>query len=201
MVLYPIFGLIWFFLKERDKYLGLLWQFLSMAFPGVLAGFVKIFELILGKIDEQFCKEDSRGLGLVLSEGVVVLDCLRNFYFTKDPMILLTRVLWPLKTVDNLREGGWPFIQPDMLDIWEGRGIINLRKWLQRDNRKPILIYIILLAFYYSGQIIANRESQLWFSKLGGNIIRDLDSLGLFIEEVFQIFQKDNIILFISYQI
>ena len=121
-----------------------------MAFLGVLAGFVKIFELVLGEIDEWFYKEDSRGLGLALSEGVAALDYLGNFCFTRDPTILLTRVLWPLKTVDSLQEGGWPFIWPDMLDIWEGRGIINLRKWPWRDNRKPILIYIISLAFYYS---------------------------------------------------
>ena len=200
-VLHPIFGLMRFFLKERDEYLGLLRQFPPVAFPGVLAGFAKVFELALGEMDERFREEDSRGLGLALSEGVAALDRLGNFCFTGDPTVLPTRVLRPLKTVDSLREGGWPFIWPDMLDIREGRGIINLRKWPRRDDRKPILMHVASLAFHYGGQVAANRESQLWFSELGGSVIRGLGSLGSFVEEVFRTLWKDDMISFVSYQI
>lgn len=151
MVLYPIFGLMRFFLREKDEYLGMLRQFPPVAFPGVLAGFARVFELALGEMEARFCADGSEGPCLALSEGVAALDRLGNFCFTGDPIVLPLRVLRPLKTMDSLREGAWPFISPDMLDFREGSGYTNLRQWPRNENRRPLLMHVASLAFHYGG--------------------------------------------------
>lgn len=200
-VLHPIFGLMRFFLQQKAEYLGLLRQFPPVAFPGVLAGFGKVFELALKEMEERFRADGSRGLDLALSEGVAALDRLGNFCFTGDPTVLPTKVLRPLKTVDSLRDGGWPFVSPEILDIRDGQGLINLHKWPRKEDGRPVLMHVASLAYHYGEQIATNRESQLWFSELGGSVIRGLGSLSSFVEEIFRKLWKEDMKAFVSYQV
>lgn len=185
-VLQPIFQLMRFFLKERQAYLGILRQFPPSAFPGVLVAFAKVFAAAMEEMERRYCAEGSRGLGLALSEGVAALDRLGNFCFTGDPRVLPSRVLRPLKTMESLREGGWPFISPDMLDFRQGHGLINLRRWPKMNDGRPVLMHVAALAFHYGPKIAANRHSQLWFAELGGRSIKGLEDTAGFVEEVLR---------------
>ncbi|KJK73603.1 hypothetical protein H634G_11138 [Metarhizium anisopliae BRIP 53293] len=197
-VLYPIFQLIRFFLRERTSYLGVLRQFPSVAFPGVLPGFARVFALALGEIEERFIADGCKGLCLALSEGVAALDRLGNFCFTGDPTVLPPKVLRPLKTMDSLREGGWPYISPDLLDLREGRGFIDLRRWPRKEDERPLLMHVPSLAYHYGSQVATNRESQLWFAELGGRDMRGLAGTSRFVEEVFRELWVDDTRSFVS---
>jgi len=199
-VLYPIFQLIRFFLREKKAYLGMLRQFPPVAFPGVLAGFARVFELALKEMEERFRTDGSRGLGLALSEGVAALDRVGNFCFTGDPTVLPSRVLTPLKTMESLRCGGWPYICPEMLDLREGNGFIHLGRW-PRLQERPLLMHVASLAYHYGPQVAANRQSQLWFAELGGRAIRGLNGTSQFAEEIFRELWVEDMRSFVAFQL
>lgn len=199
-VLYPIFQLIRFFLREKKAYLGMLRQFPPVAFPGVLAGFARVFELALKEMEERFRMDGSQGLGLALSEGVAALDRLGNFCFTGDPTVLPPRVLTPLKTMESLRRGGWPYICLEMLDLREGQGFIHLSRW-PRQKERPLLMHVASLAYHYGPQVAANRQSQLWFAELGGRAMRGLSGTSQFVEEIFRELWTDDTRSFVGFQL
>ena len=129
-------------------------QFPPVAFPGVLTNFAGVFELALKVMEERFRADGSEGLGLAISEGVATLDRAGNFCYTGDPTVLPStvlpsRVLRPLKTMDSLGEGGWPFVSPEMLDTRDGAGYINLPQWPRKQDRRPLLMHVASLAFHY----------------------------------------------------
>ncbi|EEU33428.1 uncharacterized protein NECHADRAFT_89529 [Fusarium vanettenii 77-13-4] len=83
-MLQPIFQLMRLFLKEKQLYAGILRRFPPEIFPGILVAFAKVLEAAIAKIDRHFREGGSKGLGMALSEGIVALDQLGNFYFTGD---------------------------------------------------------------------------------------------------------------------
>lgn len=200
-VLHPIFQLIRFFLREKSSYIGVLRQFPTVAFPGVLAGFARVFELALKAMEDRFHADGGEGLGMALSEGVAALDRLGNFCFTGDPSVLPARVMKPLKTMESLRDGGWPYVCPDILDMREGAGYILLRRWPRDKDGRPLLMHVASLAYHYGPQVATNRQSQLWFAELDGQAVGGLGGTSQFVEEAFRELWTEDTRTFILYQL
>ncbi|EEU33729.1 uncharacterized protein NECHADRAFT_89203 [Fusarium vanettenii 77-13-4] len=200
-VLQPIFQLMRLFLKEKQLYAGILRRFPPEIFPGILVAFTKVLEAAIVEIDRRFREGGSKGLGIALSEGIAALDRLGNFCFTGDQRVLPTKVIRLLRTIDSLKTYGWPFLSPRMLDIREGRGLVNLVGWPQLNNRRPVLMHVASLEYHYDRSIAANRHSQLWFAELGGRSIDGIDRMTTFLHEVFRDLWVPEIVAFICRQV
>lgn len=59
--------------------------------------------------------------------------------------------------MESLREEGGPFIASEMLDLKQGKGYINLRRWLSADGRQLMLVYVVALKYYYRLKVATNR--------------------------------------------
>ncbi|KAL6359135.1 hypothetical protein LRP88_09337 [Fusarium phalaenopsidis] len=200
-VLQPIFQLMRLFLKEKQLYAGILRRFSPDIFPGVMVAFAKVMEAAIAEMDRRFREAGSKGLGMALSEGVAALDRLGNFCFTGDPRVLPTKVMRLLGTIDSLRTCGWPFISPRMLDIREGRGLVNLVGWPQLSNGRPVLMHVASLEYHYDRTVASNRHSQLWFAELGGRSIDGMDRMTTFLHEVFRDLWVPETAAFIARQV
>ncbi|EXL38919.1 hypothetical protein FOCG_18451 [Fusarium oxysporum f. sp. radicis-lycopersici 26381] len=200
-VLQPIFQLMRLFLKEKQLYAGILRRFSPDIFPGVMVAFAKVMEAAIAEMDRRFREAGSKGLGMALSEGVAALDRLGNFCFTGDPRVLPTKVMRLLGTMDSLKTCGWPFISPRMLDIREGRGLVNLVGWPQLSNGRPVLMHVASLEYHYDRTVASNRHSQLWFAELGGRSIDGMDRMTTFLHEVFRDLWVPETIAFIARQV
>lgn len=200
-VLQPIFQLMRLFLKEKQLYAGILRRFSPDIFPGVMVAFAKVMEAAIAEMDRRFREAGSKGLGMALSEGVAALDRLGNFCFTGDPRVLPAKVMRLLGTIDSLRTCGWPFISPRMLDIREGRGLVNLVGWPQLSNGRPVLMHVASLEYHYDRTVASNRHSQLWFAELGGRSIDGMDRMTTFLHEVFRDLWVPETVAFIARQV
>lgn len=200
-VLQPIFQLMRLFLKEKQLYSGILRRFSPSIFPGILVAFAKVLEAAMAEMDRRFREGGSRGLGMALSEGVAALDRIGNFCFTGDSRVLPTKVMRLLGTIDSLRACAWPFISPRMLDIREGRGLVNLVGWPQLNNGRPVLMHVASLEYHYDRSVAANRHSQLWFTELGGRSIDGLHRMNSFLNEVFRDLWVPETVSFICQQV
>jgi hypothetical protein len=200
-VLQPIFQLMRLFLKEKQLYAGVLRRFPPEIFPGMLVAFAKVLEAAMAEMDCRFREGGSKGLGMALSEGVAALDRLGNFCFTGDPRVLPSKVMRLLGTMDSLRTCGWPFISPRMLDIREGRGLVNLVGWPQLSNGRPVLMHVASLEYHYNRSVAANRHSQLWFAELGGRSIDGVHRMTSFLNEVFRDLWVPETVAFICQQV
>lgn len=200
-VLQPIFQLMRLFLKEKQLYAGVLRRFPPEIFPGMLVAFAKVLEAAIAEMDRRFREGGSKGLGMALSEGVAALDRLGNFCFTGDQRVLPTKVMRLLGTIDSLKTCGWPFLSPRMLDIREGRGLVNLVGWPQLNNGRPVLMHVASLEYHYDRSVAANRHSQLWFAELGGRSIDGMDRMTTFLHEVFRDVWVPEMVAFICRQV
>ncbi|OAQ59069.2 hypothetical protein VFPPC_12280 [Pochonia chlamydosporia 170] len=185
-VIRPIFQLMRFFLQEKQYYSPVLRRFPSEVFPGILVAFSTVFELAIEEMEQRFRDQGSKGLGLALSEGVAAIDRLGNFCFTGDPRVLPCRVFRPLETMESLRRGGWPYINPDVLDMRYGDGKIHIDQWPKLKQNRPVLMHVASLAYHYGRDVASNRHSQLWFAELGGRSIQGIATAGRFLEEVLR---------------
>lgn len=148
--------------------------------------FSRVFELAIEEIEQRFRDQGSKGLGLALLEGVAIIDRLGNFCFTGDPRVLPCRVFRPLETMESLRRGGWPYLNPDVLDIHYGNGKLYIGQWPKIKQNRPVLMHVASLAYHYGRDIALNRHSQLWFAELGGRSIQGIATAGRFLEDVFR---------------
>ncbi|KAG6234707.1 hypothetical protein E4U25_005703 [Claviceps purpurea] len=66
---------------------------------------------------------------------------------------------------NGLRRGGWPYINPTILDI--GSGFINLQRWpMSPETGRPTLLHTDELRYHYGAVVAASRESELWLAQL-----------------------------------
>jgi hypothetical protein len=202
-VLRPIFQIMRFFLKEPGKFIGILRRFKPSVFPGVLCAYARLFEVAMGEMDRRFRLKGAAGLDLATCESIAVLDRLGNYCFTGDPRVLPKTVLDPLVTTESISKGAWPFISPDMLDFRGVSGIMNLARWPHtRDKQKrPILLHVAALGYHYGAVVAANRHSQMWFSQLGGQGIRDLRVAVRFLEDVFREIWIPQTVAFVAFHL
>jgi hypothetical protein len=87
-------------------------------FPGILASFANILSRAIDNIYARFDAAGLKGLGVALAERVSVLDRLGSYWFTGFPKSLMGSVLTPLGTIEGIEQGGWPFVDPRVLDLF-----------------------------------------------------------------------------------
>ena len=88
--------------------------------------------------------------------------------------------------MDGLQRGGWPFIDPSMLDLWRGEGTLDIAKWPRAKDGRLIFMHVALLAFHYRPEIAASCYSLIWFRDLGKKSINSLASAIHFLKELFR---------------
>jgi hypothetical protein len=199
-ILSPIFQLIRFFLEEPQHYTHLFRSFSPTVFPGVLGSFATLFAQAIDSIHMRFDAAGSRGLCVALAEGVSALDRLGSYCFTGFPRSLMGSVLTPLGTIDSIEQGGWPFIDPLILDL-RGAGSLSLAKWPRHENGRPILMHISSIGFHYGPEVAASCHSELWFNELGGLRVQGPSSAAKFLTEVLEELWKPQMISFMAYHL
>lgn len=200
-VLHPIFQLMRFFLKESQLYQPILRTFPPSLFPGILASYARLFELALGELARRFQARGDRGLTLALSEAVAVLDRLGSYCFTGDPRGLVPTIMGPLMTMESLRKGAWPFVSPDMLDVREPLGSINMACWPRTVERRPALVHVAALSFHYGPVVAAQRYSHIWFSQVAESALGPLGTALHFLENIFHTMWVPQTVAFMSFQL
>jgi hypothetical protein len=113
------------FLKELQYYTHVFQSFRLSVFPSVLASFAAMFAQAISSIYARFEAAGSKGLCVALAEGVSAINRLGSYCFTRFPRSLMGSVLQPLGTIEGIEQGGWPFIDPRMLDL-QGAGNLSI---------------------------------------------------------------------------
>lgn len=200
-VLRPIFQLMRFYLREPEHYIHILRCFRPSIFPRILGSFARMFEVAMDEMLLRFRAQESTGLGVALSEGVAALDRLGNHCFTGSPQVLMSSVMKPLRTIDSLRRGGWPFIDPHMLDLRHGEGSIDLASWPRSGSKRPVLMHIASLGFYYGPEVAASRQNVIWFRDIGGQSILGPAGASRFLDDLFRDLWIPQMVAFVRYQL
>ncbi len=198
-VLKPIFQLIRFFSKERSVFKHLFHSFSPSIYPGILASFAKLFSRAIDHMHTQFRAGGSKGLNVALAEGLAAVDRLGSYCFTGFPKSLIGSVMGPLQTLESVQQGGWPFINPAVLNFC-GKGELQLAKWPRHKNGRPILMHIASIAFHYGPEMAAGCATETWFTELGGLQVQGPASAARFLEEVFRDIWKPEMIAFVTAQ-
>ncbi|CEJ95283.1 hypothetical protein VHEMI10772 [[Torrubiella] hemipterigena] len=146
----------------------------------------RVFELMTEEIHARYVQQGEQGLGLALSESIAAIDRLGNYCFTGDPHVLPRKVFGLTGTLEALSKGGWPYINPDILDMRPEAGRLHLGQWPKMNSGKPLLMHAASLAFHYGEEVASNRHSQLWFSCMGGISIGSLSELNEFLSQLFE---------------
>ncbi|KAH9225256.1 hypothetical protein K456DRAFT_1852614, partial [Colletotrichum gloeosporioides 23] len=116
-VIHTIFQIMRFFLIEVESYVHIFRSMPTNVFPKIVCAYSRIFELALGEMERRFTQGGERGLDLAHSEAVAVMDRLGGYIFTGHERHLPKTVLRPLGTIDSLRNGAWPYIDPALLNF------------------------------------------------------------------------------------
>lgn len=200
-VLRPIFQFMRFFLLETESYSHVMRCFRPSVFPGVLAAFARVFGLAAEEMLRRFELGGSKALGAALAEGVAAFDRLGNYCLTGFPSALMASVLEPLGTIDAIRRGGWPFVDPRMLDLADAKGVLNVARWPRREDGRPILMHVAALAFHYGPEVGASRHSYIWFRELGGMRVTGPRGATAYLEELFRELWIPQTMDFVRYQL
>jgi hypothetical protein len=200
-VLRPIFQLMRFYLRDSKTYAPLMRRFRPAVFPGILAAYARVFDLATHEMLKRFQAQGSKGLGVALAEGVAALDRLGNYCFTGTPQVLMRSVLGPLKTIESLTQGGWPYLDPQLLDIRHGEGHLNIAQWPRAADGRPIFMHTASLGFHYGGRVAASQHSLLWFRDLGGKSIGGKLSPTAFVKELFQELWIPQMVAYVRHQV
>lgn len=200
-VLRPIFQLMRFYLRDSKVYAPLMRRFRPEVFPGILAAYARVFDLAMQEMLKRFEVQGSKGLGLALAEGVAALDRLGHYCFTGSPQVLMRSVLGPLKTMESLAQGGWPYLDPQLLDIRQDEGLLNIARWPRAADGRPIFMHVASLGFHYGAAVAASRQSVLWFRDLGRRSIGGSLTVTAFLEELFRELWVPQMVAFVRFQV
>jgi hypothetical protein len=170
-------------------------------FPQILGSFARVFDLGIGEMLKRFRAQGSQGLGVALSEGVAALDRLGHYCFTGTPIALMSSVLRPLKTMESLEKGGWPYIDPQLLDLRIGEGHLDVTQWPRAPDGRPLFMHTASLGFHYGPEVAASRHSLVWFRDLGGKSINGPAGATRFLEELFRELWIPQMVAYVSHQL
>lgn len=185
-LLQPISRLISFYLHKKDAYTSILRRFPPKIFPRVLSSLSRVFELIVEELQMRHVQQKGQGLGLALSEGIAAVDRLGKYCFTGDPRVLPRKVFALTGTLEGLSKGGWPYIDPGILDMRPDEGKLHIKQWPRMNDGRPVLMHTASLAFHYGEEVASNRHSQLWFSHMGGLSISSRTEINEFLERLLK---------------
>ncbi|KAL1795407.1 hypothetical protein ACET3X_005631 [Alternaria dauci] len=198
-VLQPILQLIRYFSLEQPTYIDVLFAFKERIFPKVLSSFASLFAHASDEFYRRFKAAGSKGLPFALAEGVAAFDRLGSYCFTGFPRSLVGSVLGPLCTIESIEQGGWPFIDPNMLNL-QGSGHANLVRWPRMDNGRPIMMHVASIRHHYGPQVAAYCHSEVWFRELGGLTGKGPRGAEEFLVEVLEEMWKPQTIAFVTHQ-
>jgi hypothetical protein len=133
--------------------------------------------------------------------SLAALDRLGHYCFIGLPQVLMSSVLKPLRTIDSLQRGGWPFLDPSMLDLRQGEGTLDIVQWPRAKDGRPLFMHVASLAFHYGPEIAASRHSLVWFRDLGGKSISGPASAARFLEDMFRDLWIPQMVAFVSHQL
>jgi hypothetical protein len=200
-ILRPIFQLMRFYLQEPQHYTHLLRCFRPKVFPQILGSFARVFELAMDEMLARFRAQGSKGLGVALAEGVAALDRLGHYCFTGSTKVLMSSILKPLRTMDSLRRGAWPYLDPGMLDLRHGEGTMDILQWPRDKDGRPIFMHIASLSYHYGPEVAASRHSLVWFRDLGGKSISGPPGATRFLQDLFRDLWIPQMVAFVSHQL
>jgi hypothetical protein len=200
-VIQPIFQIMRFYLQETQHYTPLLRCFRPTIFPQILSTFARVFELAIDEMLKRFRAQGSKGLGIALAEGVAALDRLGHYCFTGEAKVLLSSVLRPLKTIDSLRNGAWPYIDPQLLDLRQGEGKLDVLQWPRTGDGRPTFMHVASLGFHYGPEVAASCHSLIWFRDLGAKSISGPAGATRFLEDLFRDLWIPQMVAYISHQL
>ncbi|KAK1973871.1 hypothetical protein LZ30DRAFT_694734 [Colletotrichum cereale] len=189
-VIRPVFQMMRFFLLERESYVHIFRSLPLGMFPRVLCAYSRLFKLALGEMERQFVLAGEQGLDLARSEAVAVIDRLGGYMFSGHPRRLPKTVLRPLGTFESLWAGGWPFLDPAVLDLGasgSGGAVINMARWPHSPKTgRPVLLHVRELAYHYGARVASCRESAVWFALLGEGAFTSKTAVTAFAKEVIR---------------
>ena len=67
-----------------------------------------------------------------------------------------------------------------MLNL-QGARDLSLAQWPQQENRQPIIMHIISIAYHYRPEVAATRYSKVWFNELSRLEVQGLTSAATFL--------------------
>ncbi|TQN66280.1 hypothetical protein CSHISOI_09207 [Colletotrichum shisoi] len=162
----------------------------AAVFPRVMCVYSRVFELALGEMERRYVARGERGLDLAHSEAVAILDWLGEYIFTGHKRHLLTTVLQPLGTLDSLRSGAWPYINPAVLGLdssVSSSAVINTRLWPRSAKTgRLVLLHVNELRYYYGDGVASGRETEIWFDQLGEDAFRSHSDITSFTAELLR---------------
>lgn len=200
-VLRPIFQLMRFYLQEAERYTPFLRRFQPTVFPQILGSFARVFDAAMVEMLRRYRAQGSKGLGFALAEGVAALDRLGHYCFTGMPKVLVRSVLGPLHTLESLRKGAWPYLDPALLDLRSGEGHLDVVRWPRAADGRPIFMHVAALHFHYGAEVAASQHSLLWFRDLGGRSITGPLSAARFLADVFRDLWIPQMVAYINRQV
>ena len=90
---------------------------------------------------------------MALSEGAATLDRLGHYCFTGSSKALVSSVLGPLKTIESLKKGAWPYLDPQLLDLRQGEGRLDAMRWPRTKKGRSIFLHVASLNFHYGPEV------------------------------------------------
>ena len=163
----PIFQMMRFFLQKPEEFTRLLRVFPPLIFPGVLCNYSTLFSKAIDAIYDRH-KSKKGVIGIALSEGVAAMDRLGSYCFTGMPKSLNRPLFRKLMTLEALRKGAWPYINPSVLCLNKGMEKLNRLQWHFTEDGRPTLLHTAAIGYYY-GPVVENRRYCIaWFRELGG---------------------------------
>ena len=115
---------------------------------------------------QRYDEAGDKGLKVGFLESIAALDRLGRFCFTGEAKALMPSVMQNLQTIDSLRSGGWPYIDPDKLNIQRGK--ISSEDWPRLPDWQPLLMHTRTLEYYYGKKVAENHRRHLFFQSFQG---------------------------------
>lgn len=115
-------------MHKKDTYTSILRQFTPSIFPHILSSLARVFELIVEEIQRRHIQQKEQGLRLALLEGIATVDRLGKYCFTGNPQVLPRKVFALTGTLESLSKGGWPYIDPGILNMQPDNGKLHIKQ-------------------------------------------------------------------------
>jgi hypothetical protein len=185
-ILHPIFHLMRFYLKEPHRYRQILHTFLPEVYPGVLEGFSTLFDKAMSSLQEKSEPVDAAKGNIAISEAAATLDRLGSYLFSGSAKVVGNSVFRHLGTTDSLHCGGWPYIDPGLLNVQDDTATIHRARWPRRKDGQPALLHPAVLEFYYGKHVAAARQSNAWLRDFRGMEVAGRNNATSLLEDVFR---------------
>jgi hypothetical protein len=185
-ILHPIFHLMRFYLQEPHQYRQTLHTFLPEVYPGVLEGFSTLFDKAMSSLQDKSELVDATKGNIAISEAAAALDRLGSYLFSGSAKVVGNSVFRHLGTTDSLRYGGWPYIDPRLLNVQDDTATIQRSRWPRRKDGQPALLHPPVLEFYYGKHVAAARQSNAWLHDFRGMEVAGRNNATSLLEDIFR---------------